>query len=130
MRAPLLALALTACGPVLLGREPSEDAGVPPPEPAPRVSVSVANVGCVGCFELRAVGTDGDAPYTFEWDGMPGHVIVETVVFEELPDQRTRVLNPSLFHTTEDRDGMMSAGMEQGLNQSYEALDRLLADHP
>ena len=78
----------------------------------------------------REVSPESRLSYTFEWDGMPGHVIVETVVLEELPEQRTRVVNTSLFHTTEDRDGMMSAGMEQGLNQSYEALDRLLANHP
>jgi uncharacterized protein YndB with AHSA1/START domain len=65
--------------------------------------------------------------YTFEWDGMPGYVVVETVVLEDLGDGRTRVVNVSLFHTTEERDGMLSSGMEQGLNESYAALDRLLA---
>jgi uncharacterized protein YndB with AHSA1/START domain len=64
---------------------------------------------------------------TFEWDGMPGHVVIETATLEQLADGRTRVVNTSLFHTTEERDGMLSSGMEQGLNQSYAALDRLLA---
>jgi uncharacterized protein YndB with AHSA1/START domain len=64
---------------------------------------------------------------TFEWDGMPGHVIVETVDLEDLGDGRTRVVNVSLFHTTEERDGMLHSGMEEGLNQSYAALDRVLA---
>jgi uncharacterized protein YndB with AHSA1/START domain len=64
---------------------------------------------------------------TFEWDGLPGHVVIETAVFEDLGDGRTRVVNTSLFHTTEERDGMLHAGMEQGLNESYAALDRLLA---
>ena len=63
---------------------------------------------------------------TFEWDGMPGHVAVDTATFEDLGDGRTRVVTRSLFHTTEERDGMIAAGMEQGLNESYEALDRLL----
>ena len=63
---------------------------------------------------------------TFEWDGMPGHVIVETMVLEDLGDGRTKVTNTSLFHTTEERDGMKNAGMEQGLNESYAALDRVL----
>lgn len=63
---------------------------------------------------------------TFEWDGMPGHVIVETVTLEDLGDGRTRLVNVSLFHTTEERDGMMSSGMEQGMAESYAALDRLL----
>jgi uncharacterized protein YndB with AHSA1/START domain len=64
---------------------------------------------------------------TFEWDGMPAHVILETIVFEDLGDGRTRVINTSLFFTTEERDGMLQAGMEGGLNESYAALDRLLA---
>jgi uncharacterized protein YndB with AHSA1/START domain len=64
---------------------------------------------------------------TFEWDGMPAYVIIETVNFEDLGGGRTRIATTSLFHTTEERDGMMAAGMEQGLNESYAALDRLLA---
>ena len=64
---------------------------------------------------------------TFEWDGMPGYVIIETMELEDLGDGRTRIVNVSLFHTTEERDGMLQSGMEEGLNQSYEALDRLLA---
>jgi uncharacterized protein YndB with AHSA1/START domain len=64
---------------------------------------------------------------TFEWDGMPGHVIVEHVTLEDLGDGRTRIINVSLFHTSEERDGMLHSGMEQGLNESYAALDDVLA---
>lgn len=64
---------------------------------------------------------------TFEWDGMPGHVLVETITLEDLGDGRTKILTTSLFHTTEERDGMLHAGMEGGLSQSYAALDKLLA---
>lgn len=64
---------------------------------------------------------------TFEWDGMPGYVAVQTATFEDLGDDRTKVVTTVLFHTTEERDGMLSSGMEKGLNQSYAALDRLLA---
>ncbi|MFT3923342.1 MAG: SRPBCC family protein [Myxococcales bacterium] len=64
---------------------------------------------------------------TFSWDGMPGHVLVETITLEDLGDGRTKIVTVSLFHTTEERDGMLQAGMEGGLTQSYEALDRLLA---
>jgi uncharacterized protein YndB with AHSA1/START domain len=65
--------------------------------------------------------------WTFEWDGMPGHVCLKTVEFHDLGDGRTNLINSSLFMTREDCDGMMSSGMEGGLNESYEALDRLLA---
>jgi uncharacterized protein YndB with AHSA1/START domain len=63
---------------------------------------------------------------TFEWEGMPGHVVVETATFEDLGG-RTRVRTRSPFHTTEERDGMLASGMEQGMNETYERLDELLA---
>lgn len=64
---------------------------------------------------------------TFEWDGMPGHVALETLTLEDLGDGRTRMVVTSLFHTIADRDGMLRSGMAQGAEQSYRALDRLLA---
>jgi uncharacterized protein YndB with AHSA1/START domain len=63
---------------------------------------------------------------TFEWEGMPGHVIVETVTFEDLGG-RTKVTGVSLFHTTEERDGMLASDMEKGLNESHDRLAALLA---
>jgi uncharacterized protein YndB with AHSA1/START domain len=65
--------------------------------------------------------------HTFEWDGMPGYVVIEMIELEEIGKGRTRVVNVSRFYSTEERDGMLQAGMEDGLNQSYAALDRLLA---
>ena len=64
---------------------------------------------------------------TFEWDGMPGYVSVTTTTLEDLGDGRTRVVTHALFHTPEERDGMLQAGMTQGLDESYAALDRVLA---
>ncbi len=64
---------------------------------------------------------------TFEWDGMPGYVEVTTVTLEDLGDGRTRVVTHVQFFTPEERDGMLKGGMEQGLTESYAALDRLLA---
>lgn len=62
---------------------------------------------------------------TFEWEGMPGHVCVETATFEDLGD-RTKVVTTSLFHTAEERDGMPGSGMESGMNETYARLDELL----
>jgi uncharacterized protein YndB with AHSA1/START domain len=62
---------------------------------------------------------------TFEWEGMPGHISIDTATFEDLGD-RTRVVCSSLFHTTEERDGMLASGMERGLNETYARLDELL----
>jgi uncharacterized protein YndB with AHSA1/START domain len=63
---------------------------------------------------------------TFEWEGMPGYVSVDTATFEDLGD-RTKVTTTSLFHTTEERDGMLESGMERGMNESFARLDQLLA---
>ncbi len=64
---------------------------------------------------------------TFEWDGMPGYPVVNTATFEDLGDGRTRIVTTSLFYAREERDGMIESGMEGGLSQSYDALDRVLA---
>jgi uncharacterized protein YndB with AHSA1/START domain len=76
---------------------------------------------------FREVNPPDRMVQTFEWDGMPGYVIVNTATFEDLGDGRTRLVATSLFHTPEERDGMLHSGMEGGMNQSYAALDRLLA---
>jgi len=49
------------------------------------------------------------------------------MTLEDLGDGRTKIVATSLFHTTDDRDGMLNSGMEGGVNESYAALDRLLA---
>ena len=75
---------------------------------------------------FREVTPPSRVVQTLEWDGMPGHVIIETATLEDLGDGRTRLVNTSLFHTTVERDGFLQSGMEGGMNESYEALDRLL----
>lgn len=65
--------------------------------------------------------------YTFEWDGMPGHSGRITTTLEDLGDGRTRLVETMLFLTTEERDGILQSGMEQGMNEGFAVLDRLLA---
>jgi uncharacterized protein YndB with AHSA1/START domain len=62
---------------------------------------------------------------TFEWLGLPGHVSFQTMTFEE-HDSRTTLRSNSVFQTLEDRDGMIEAGMEYGMNEGYAKLDKLL----
>ena len=65
---------------------------------------------------------------TFEFEGLPesGHVILETLKLEDLPNGRTRLTSQSVFQSVADRDGMIQAGMEVGLNEGYEQLDEIL----
>jgi uncharacterized protein YndB with AHSA1/START domain len=75
----------------------------------------------------REVSSPERIVQTWEWEGMPGHVCIETMEFEDLGGDRTRIAGTSLFHTTEERDGMVESGMESGLNETYQRLDELLA---
>ncbi len=67
---------------------------------------------------------------TFEWDGMPTHVLVTTTTFHDTPEGHTRIVAESTYLSAEDLQGMLMSGMEGGMNESYAALDRLLAAEP
>jgi uncharacterized protein YndB with AHSA1/START domain len=64
--------------------------------------------------------------FTFEWEGMPGHILLETATFTER-DGKTILTDSSVFQSVADRDGMLNSGMEEGTNESYQRLDTLLA---
>jgi uncharacterized protein YndB with AHSA1/START domain len=75
--------------------------------------------------EFREIVPPERLVYTFEFEGMPGHVAVETVTFEDL-DGRTKVTSVSLFPSVEDRDGMLESGAEQGAVETWDRLAELL----
>lgn len=64
--------------------------------------------------------------FTFEFEGMPGHVSLESLKFEELPGGKTKVTDTTVFQTLEDRNGMVEAGMEKGVVESYTRFAGLL----
>jgi len=66
---------------------------------------------------------------TFEFDGLPesGHVVLETLRLEDLPNGRTRLTTQSVYQSVADRDGMIQSGMEHGIKEGYERLDEILA---
>ncbi len=63
---------------------------------------------------------------TFEYEGAPGHVSLETATFEE-QDGKTLLRERSAFLSVEARDGMVASGMEYGVKESMERLEELLA---
>jgi uncharacterized protein YndB with AHSA1/START domain len=63
--------------------------------------------------------------HTFEFEGMPGHVILETSLFEEF-EGKTKLTVTDLFQTNEDRDGMFNTGMKEGATESMDRLEELL----
>jgi uncharacterized protein YndB with AHSA1/START domain len=65
---------------------------------------------------------------TFEFEGLPetGHVSLETLTLEELPEGRTRLTAHTVFQSVADRDGMLQSGMEKGVEDTYDRLAELL----
>jgi len=63
---------------------------------------------------------------TFEFDGYPGHVSLDTMTLEELSGGRTKATIHSVFQSVSDRDGMIQNGMEKGMSEGYERLDDIL----
>jgi uncharacterized protein YndB with AHSA1/START domain len=64
---------------------------------------------------------------TFEFEGMPGHVSLQTTIFDE-HDGRTEATQTSVFQSIEDRDGMLNSGMEKGATESHDRLAELLKE--
>ncbi|HEX2042115.1 MAG TPA: SRPBCC family protein [Acidimicrobiales bacterium] len=64
---------------------------------------------------------------TFTFEGAPDGVALERLVLEDLGDGRTRLTATSLVDSFEARDAVLASGMEDGIRQSYERLDELLA---
>ncbi|HEX6254662.1 MAG TPA: SRPBCC family protein [Euzebyales bacterium] len=92
----------------------------------------------------RYLHIDGDAEYgfygsfhevrpaevivqTFTFEGAPDGVALERLELTDLGDGRTRLTVTSLVDSFEGRDAFVASGMEDGIRQSYERLDELLA---
>jgi uncharacterized protein YndB with AHSA1/START domain len=75
--------------------------------------------------EYREIVRPERIVWTFEFEGMPGHISLETVLFEDLGD-RTRLVGTSVFDSVADRDGMLQSGMESGASETYDRLAEYL----
>lgn len=62
---------------------------------------------------------------TFEFEGDPDIVSIETLRFEDRGDGRTRLVGHSTYPSQEARNGMAQNGMEGGMSEGY---DRLAAE--
>jgi uncharacterized protein YndB with AHSA1/START domain len=82
--------------------------------------------GFRGCFhEIRPSQV---IVQTFTFEGVPDGVALERLEFEDLGDGRTRLTSTSLVDSFEGRDAFVASGMEQGVRESYQRLDDLLAN--
>ncbi len=80
--------------------------------------------GFRGVFHSMAVD---NMVQTFEFDGAPGHVSLDTQKLEDIGDGRSRLTARSVFQSVADRDAMAGSGMEEGVEDGFNRLDELLA---
>ncbi|HYT12971.1 MAG TPA: SRPBCC family protein [Candidatus Nitrosopolaris sp.] len=80
---------------------------------------------------FRGVNHDVVAPEricaTFEYEGVPGHVALQTATFESV-DTKTKVVAHLVFESVMDRDGMVASGMQDGADESMDRLAELLVE--
>lgn len=64
---------------------------------------------------------------TFNYEPIgPGHEIFETMILEATTDGKTRAMSTAVYQTIEDFDGMVGAGMESGVRETWDNLARLV----
>ncbi len=75
--------------------------------------------------EYREIVRPERIVWTFEFEGMPGNVSVETLTLEER-DGKTTLTATSVYDSVEARNAMLESGMESGAAETYERLDEYL----
>ena len=78
-----------------------------------------------GVFHL--VRDNDFAIQTFEFEGFPDVVSIESLRFTDLGNGRTRVIGHAVYPSLEARDGMIAGNMEVGMTEGYERLDKVVA---
>jgi uncharacterized protein YndB with AHSA1/START domain len=81
--------------------------------------------GFYGCF--HEVRPSERIVQTFTFKGQPDDVALERLVLEGLGTGRTRLTATSLVDSFEGRDAFVASGMADGVRESYERMDELLA---
>jgi uncharacterized protein YndB with AHSA1/START domain len=76
--------------------------------------------------EFRDVKEPERLVLTLEWSELPGIVADCTVSFEEIDGNRTRIVALTRYQSKEERDAMLRAAVQPGLNGGYDALDEVL----
>jgi uncharacterized protein YndB with AHSA1/START domain len=76
--------------------------------------------------EFREIEPPERIVWTFEYEGAPGHIAVETMTLTEHAGQTT-LTSRAVYGSKEERDAMLESGMESGAAESMDRLAELLA---
>jgi uncharacterized protein YndB with AHSA1/START domain len=76
--------------------------------------------------EFREVVEPERITWTFIYEPYPDAEIVETITFEELAGDRTKVHVVSKYPSIESFEGMVQGGMEEGARETWDRLAELV----
>jgi uncharacterized protein YndB with AHSA1/START domain len=63
---------------------------------------------------------------TFEYESWAGHIMTESVTFEQMPDGQTKQITISKYENIGDLEGMVGSGMERGATVGLDRLAKLV----
>jgi uncharacterized protein YndB with AHSA1/START domain len=63
---------------------------------------------------------------SFEYEPWAGHILLETVTFEAMPDNQTNMVTVSKYENLADLDGMVNSGMERGATAGLDRLAKIV----
>jgi uncharacterized protein YndB with AHSA1/START domain len=75
--------------------------------------------------EFREIVPPERIVWTFEYEGAPGHVSVETVTFDE-HEGRTTLTARAVYGSMAERDAVLQSGMESGAAETWDRLAEYL----
>ncbi|HSX52959.1 MAG TPA: SRPBCC domain-containing protein [Patescibacteria group bacterium] len=90
--------------------------------------VSEGEDGKVHAFrgEFKELDEPNKIVRTFEYEPVPGHIMVESVMFEPQTDGKTKQVTISKFKNLEDLNGMVGMGMEHGAEDGLNRLAKVV----
>ncbi len=77
--------------------------------------------------EYREIARPERMTWTFEWNGAPGVVAVETLTLEER-DGKTTLTARSEYPSAEVRDAVLQSGMVDGAAETWDRLEEYVAE--
>jgi uncharacterized protein YndB with AHSA1/START domain len=78
--------------------------------------------------EFKEIDEPNKITRTFEFEPWAGHIMVETVTFEAMPDNQTKMVTVSKYDNLDDLEGMVKSGMERGATAGLNRLAKLVEE--
>jgi uncharacterized protein YndB with AHSA1/START domain len=89
---------------------------------------SQGNILCTFNGVIHEIAAPLRVIYTSEFMELPerGHAVMEAMIFDELPENRTKLTIHDVCLSVADRDAMIQSGMENGVVSIFNQLDELI----